>query len=219
MQQGDERPAPGQPDRRLRRRVATADDADLGRAASLTLERARGIEDAEALVLVEVRNGEAPVVGAGGDDDAAGDDLMPLLEPDEVGVDARLERLGAVGSRRAGLELARLGDRPARQLGAADPGREAEVVLDPARGARLATEPGALDDQGVKPFRGAVDGRAEAGRAGADDEQIDLFACSELEADPERPRELAVARSIQFDPAGQPDKGKLVRIDPVDEDR
>ena len=64
----------------------------------------------------------------------------------------------------------------AGQLGAADAGREAEVVLDPARGARLAAEHGALDHQRVEPLRGAVDRGAEAGRPAADDEQVDLLA-------------------------------------------
>ena len=74
----------------------------------------------------------------------------------------------AVGRRGARAELARLRDRAARQLDAADPGREAEVVLDPARGAGLAAQRRALDDERVEALRGAVDRGAEAGRAAAD---------------------------------------------------
>ena len=89
---------------------------------------------------------------------------------------AGLQRHSAVGGRRAGAELSRLGHRAAGQLGAADARREAEVVLDPPRRARLAAEGGALDDQRLEALGGAVDGGAEAGRPGADDEQVDLLA-------------------------------------------
>ena len=119
--------------------------------------------------------------------------------------------LGPVGGRGAGAELARLGDRAAGQLAAADPGREAEVVLDPPRGAGLAAEHGALDDQRVEALRGAVDGGAEAGRAAAEDQQVDLLARLQLEPDPQRPRELAVARPPQLAAAGQADERDLGR--------
>ena len=195
MQEGDQGAAAGQPDRGLGGRVAAADDADPLGAAELGLGRAGGVEDADPLVLLEPVDRQPPVFGAGREQHRAGRDLVAVLEPDEVAVVAGLERLGAVGRRRAGAELARLGDRAAGQLGAADPGREAEVVLDPARGAGLAAEHGALDEQRVEALRGAVDGGAEAGRAAADDQQVDLLALAQLEADPQRPRELAVARA------------------------
>ena len=73
-------------------------------------------------------------------------------------------------------ELARLGHRAAGQLGAADPGGKAEVVLDPAGGSGLAAERGALDHQRVEPFGGAVDRGGEPRRAGAHDQQVDLLA-------------------------------------------
>ena len=94
---------------------------------------------------------------------------------------------------------------------AADPGREAEVVLDPPRGPGLAAEHGALDDQRVEALGGAVDGGAEAGRAAADDQQVDLLARLQLEPDPQRPRELAVARPPQLAAAGEADERDLVR--------
>ena len=83
-----------------------------------------------------------------------------------------LEGEGAVGRRGAGVELPRLGDRPAGELAAADAGGEAEVVLDPARRSGLAAERGALDDQRVESLGGAVDGGGEAGGAAADDHEV-----------------------------------------------
>ena len=125
----------------------------------------------------------------------------------------RLQRLGPVGGGGAGAELARLGDGAAGQLRAADPRREAEVVLDPARGPGLAAEHGALDHQRVEPLGGAVDGGAEPGRAAAEDQQVDLLAVGQLQPDPQRPRELAVARPLQLGAARQPHQRQLLRVE------
>ena len=130
---------------------------------------------------------------------------------DVVALSARLERERFVGGRGAGGELARLGDRAADQFGAADPGREAEVVLDPPRRPGLAAEHVALDHQRVQALRGAVDRRAEPRRPAADDQQVDLFARRQLEADAERPRQLAVRRPPQVDAARQPHQRDLLR--------
>ena len=116
----------------------------------------------------------------------------------------RFEGEGAVRGRGARVELARLGDRAARQLGAADARGEAEVVLDPSRRPGLAAERGALDDERVEPFGGAVDRGSEACRAAADDQEVDLLARRELEPDPESAQHLAGARAVQLSSAGQP---------------
>ena len=116
-------------------------------------------------------------------------------------------------------ELARLRDGAAGQLGAGDPGREAEVVLDPPRRARLAAERRALDDERVQALRRAVDGRAEAGGAAADDQQVDLLARRKLEADPERARDLARRRAAQVGPAGEPHERQARRVELRDQRR
>ena len=73
-----------------------------------------------------------------------------------------------------GAEPPRLLQRAARQLVAGDAGREAEVVLDPRRGAGLAAGRLALDDDRAQALRGAVDGRGQAGGPGADDHRVVL---------------------------------------------
>ncbi len=219
VQEVDERAAAGEPDRRLRRRVAAADHSHPLPGAELRLGRAGGVEDADPLVVLEALDRQAPVVGAGGEQDRSRRYLVALFEPHDVAVIAGLERLGAVGGRRAGAELARLGDRAAGQLGAADAGREAEVVLDPPRGAGLAAEDGALDNQRVEALGGSVDRGAEARRTAADDQQVDLLALSQLQADPQRPRELPVARRSQLAAAGEPDERDLIGVEPLDQRR
>src|SRR5262249_30609602 len=98
----------------------------------------------------------------------------------------RLERDGAVRRGHAGAELPRLADRANRQLRAADARREAEIVLDPARCSRLAAESTALDHERVQPLGRGVDGGAEAGRAAADDEQVDRLHGAQVETDAQR---------------------------------
>src|SRR4029079_3494414 len=68
----------------------------------------------------------------------------------------------------------RLVQRLAREVVARDAGREAQVVLDTGRGARLAARPLRLDGDDTKSLRGAVDGRCEPGGAGPDDDDVVL---------------------------------------------
>jgi hypothetical protein len=131
---------------------------------------------------------------------------VPFLQTHEVASVARLERDRVEGSRGPGAELASLADCGARELGTADPGGEAEIVLDPARRSRLTAQRGALDDQRVEPLRGTVDGGGEAAGAATDDEQVDFLATLELTADPERAQHLASRRVLQLDAAGEPHK-------------
>ena len=49
---------------------------------------------------------------------------------------------------------------------------EAQVVLDPGALAGLAAGRGPLDQDGPQPLGRAVHGRAEAGRAAADDDEV-----------------------------------------------
>ncbi len=219
MEKGDEGAAAGEPDGRLAGGVAAADDPDPLTAADLGLRRPGRVEDADPLVALEVLDREFAVFGAGGDDHRAGGDLVALLEANRVVPVAGLQLPSPVRGRGAGVELARLGDGAAGQLAAGDPGREAEVVLDPPRGPRLAAQPGALDDQRLQALRGSVDGGAEARRPAADHQQVDLLAGLQLQADPQGPRELAVARRPQLATAGQPHQRHLRRVQPVDQPR
>jgi hypothetical protein len=71
-----------------------------------------------------------------------------------------------------GAKAAHLLVRALGQLGAADTGRKAQIILDPRAAAGLATERVALDQHGLQPFGGTVDGGAQTGRAGAVDRQV-----------------------------------------------
>src|SRR5207244_10630278 len=131
-------------------------------------------------------------------------------EMHDVASVAGLEPDGAVGSGRPGAELPRLGHGAARQLGPADPGREAEVVLDPARRSRLAAERGALDHERVETLRGPIHGCRQPSRPGADDEQVDLFAALELAAYPERTEDVTARRVLELEAARKPHERRLL---------
>src|SRR5829696_9975844 len=69
-------------------------------------------------------------------------------------------------------KASRLRHRPSCQIGAAETGREAEVVLDPRAHPGLTAWRLPFDEDGVQTLRGAVDGRGQPSRTAADDYQI-----------------------------------------------
>jgi hypothetical protein len=134
---------------------------------------------------------------------------MVLLEADDVSLVSGLERDRPEGRRRPRSELARLGDSAAGELGPGDARGEAKVVLDPARGACLPAEHGALDDEGVEPLGGAVYRCAESRRAPAYDQQVSLFSGRELAADPDRAQHLPARGRPQLRATRQAHQGSF----------
>ena len=108
-----------------------------------------------------------------------------------------------------GTEPPRLLQRPAGKLVAGDARREAEVVLDPGRGARLAARGLALDHDRPQALRGAVDRGREAGRAGADDHRV-VLGCGRLGAEAEQLRDAAKLRPHDGLAADDADRRQVV---------
>ncbi len=96
-----------------------------------------------------------------------------------------------------GAELARLHGRPDGEVGARDAGREAEVVLDAARRARLPTRADLVDDERREAFAGAVDRRREPRRPGPDDDEVEAFVGGGFGADADRAGEREVRRVVE----------------------
>ena len=158
--------------RRLARRVAGADDVDVEAVRVRRLAARRAVGDALAGEPVEALDRQPPPR------DAAGEDDRPRPQ-DVAAVEVHLARRRVDPRDRPrdedlGAEPPRLLQRAARQLVARDARREAEVVLDPRRRAGLAAGRLALDHDRPQPLRGAVDGRGEPGRPGADDHRVVL---------------------------------------------
>ena len=116
----------------------------------------------------EVGDRQPAVLGARRQDDGARRDLVIVLQAHDVALCSGLECERAIWGRGARVELPRLGDRAARELRAADPGRETEVVLDPSRRAGLPAERGALHDERLEALGCPVHRRSQAGRSASD---------------------------------------------------
>ncbi len=149
-------------DRRLAGRVARTDDLDVQAVGVRRLAACGAVEDPLARETVEPLDLELPP------GDTAGEDDRPRLQ-DVAAVEVDLVRRGVDSRDRPcdddlGAEPARLLERPARQLVARHARREAEVVLDPRRGARLASRRLALDASVRAPRRRRT--RRRPGRRG-----------------------------------------------------
>jgi hypothetical protein len=97
----------------------------------------------------------------------------------------------------SGLECRALG-----QLAARDPGREAEVIFDPGRGAGLPAERHRVDHLRVEPLRGAIDRRCQTGRPGPHDHHIAHRRRGTAGAQTEQRRYIGVGRVAGYAVAG-----------------
>src|SRR5205807_1896956 len=113
-------------------------------------------------------------------------------EPQAEVVAVAVDRLHADGGQHLELVAARLGDEAVDELTTADPLGEAGVVVDALGDPGLAAEPATVEDDGVDPLPGGVDGRGETGGATADDGQVVEGALG-LEGQAQPPRQLLVA--------------------------
>ena len=157
---------------RLAGRVATAHHRHGVPAAQHRLHLRRGVVHARALEVLEPRYVELAVARPGGDEEGARRDLPGVVVADHVLAVALLEARRRARHVDLGAELLRL-DRPALgQLGAGDPGGEAEVVLDPRGGGGLAADGDGVEQDRRETLRCAVDGRGDPGRTGADDDEV-----------------------------------------------
>src|SRR5690606_34925281 len=126
-----------QKDRCLPRAVSGSDHRNRAVDASQGFGRRGCVVDAAPLEVIQPLGRDALVFGAGGDDHAAGMNAVAILKGDDVDSVAAVEALGTAGNRDLCAKLLRLDKRPVGQILAAEPGGEAEVVLDLAAGAGL----------------------------------------------------------------------------------
>ena len=181
---------PGQVDGRLAGRVGPADDVDVLVGAAGRLGQRRAVVDPASGQLGQAGRGELPVGHPGGEDDGVRVDRGAVGEPDRPGRAVDLQADHLAGGQHLGAELGRLPPGPVGELRAGHPVGEAEVVLDPGALAGLAAGRGPLDQHGPQPLGGAVDRRAEAGRAAADDDEV-------VEVGRRRGRQAHLARQLR----------------------
>ena len=171
----DDRDAPGvvrEEHRRLPGGVARSDDVHVEAVRARRLAAHGAVGDSLPGQPVEALHLELPPRDAARQDDCPGPQDVAVVEVHLAGggVDPR-DRACHEDLR---AEPAGLLQRPAGELLARYPRREAEVVLDPGRRAGLAAGRLALDHDGSQALRRAVDGCRQAGRPGADDHGVVL---------------------------------------------
>ena len=161
--------------RRLAGRVAAADHDDVFAAGTAAIRRrSRRSRCRRPRTAASLLDRELPVFGAGRDDHRARRHAARLPRSRShtaCGCTRAASRPCAIITSRA--ELLRLHVGAPGELLPGDAGRESQ---DSSRSASWSppARPGEvdLDDQDVETFRGAVDGRGQPGRSGADDHQV-----------------------------------------------
>ena len=127
-QEGDAPGVPREVDGGLARGIGAAHDVDVVTLAADALGSGRPVVDAPSFEAGEAL--EAPVGHPGGDHDGVGRQLLAVGHPHQPGRSAHLESLDFRHQQHLGPEPARLGGGATGQVGARQPGREPQVVLD-----------------------------------------------------------------------------------------
>ncbi len=166
---------------------------------------------------------EATIPGAAGDHDGARPDPFAVREtehePRAIAVVVALETGHFVRYRHLGSELLCLIEGAGHQRHPADAGREPEIVLDPCRRPRLASERAAIEHDDGQAFRCAVDGCREACRSGTDDREVVRPRRIDRADEAEAACELGLARVLEDAAVRAEHDRQLRRIDvePLDE--
>ena len=149
----------------------------------------------------------AAIAGAGRQEHRAGAHAAAVGEGDEKPVALAPKAGHPLHEGEVRPEDPRLLVRLLCQTAPADPSREAEVVADQRAGGCLAAEPAFVDDQGAESLRGAIDGRRQTGRSGADDHKVE-FHPLRVHRRARRQRELGVAGVRQDRAVGKDDRSE-----------
>ena len=129
-----------------------------------------------ALEPIQVFDVEPAISGSGGDHHGTGPDTLAIEQLQHMTIHAwvavHIQTGYLVRNRHFDSELACLAGGSAHERHAADPGGEAEVVLDPSRGAGLAAKRPALENEDGETFRARVNSGRETSRPGSDDGDV-----------------------------------------------
>ncbi len=117
-----------------------------------------------------------------------------------------VERDGLVGNGHLDAELLRLAVGAAHQRHSGNAGREAEIIFNPRRGAGLAAERAAVEDEHGKALRAGIDRGGEPGRAGTDDHHVEQPLPVERSEEADAASERILARVAQELPARTEDE-------------
>ena len=129
-----------------------------------------------ALEPVQVCDVEPAISGSSGDHHGTGPDTLAIEQPQHITIRAwatvRVQTGYFVRDRHFDPELLCLAVGSGHERHAADPGGEAEVVLDPSRRAGLAAKRTAVENERGETLRARVNGTREPSRPGSDDGDV-----------------------------------------------
>ncbi|CAB4916799.1 unannotated protein [freshwater metagenome] len=178
-------------------------------AAGPGLQLGGRVVDAGALEVGPAVQWQPAVARPGGQHDRAGEHLGAVAQhqPQLGAAGVQLDDLARAGQ--LGAELERLQGGPLGQLGPGQPGREAEVVLDPGAGRGLPAGAHGVQQHRPQALRGAVDRGGQPGRTRTDDGEVDRVAGQRPVGQAQDVGELAGGRPAQHPPADD-DGGQVV---------
>ena len=177
-------------------RVAGADDEDVLAGAAHRLGHGRAVVHAAALELGRAAGGQLPPVDAGGQHERGARELAAVGQLEDLVGAVLAERRDLDRRQDLDAEPLGLGHAAAREVGAGEAGREAEVVLDPARRAGLPAGRLALQEHGLEPLARPVHRRRQPRRPAADDGEVVELALGLL-PQPDPGGEVAGGRGLQ----------------------
>ena len=197
-------------DGRLSGRVTAADHGDRCADAEPLLHEGRLVVDPVALEVLEPLDRQAPIVGAAGDHERPRLQRRPVFERDRLDTRRGVRGRPRARRRRSGhrtcgpgsslVRPARRRRSPAGSRGSSRSGRR----CSPGRRRRSHRRPR------CQALGGAVDRRRQAGRPGADDDEI-AEAVARLLPHADRRRQLGVARVAPYPAAPDDDRRLLGR--------
>ena len=182
---------PGEKQSFLKPAVAAADHHDVPPLVEGAIARGAEVDTSADEVLFSWHT-QAPVGGAGGQNDGGGAVLLAGLDLYRPVVAVLLQRSDILGSQNLHVEALGLLPEALGQLGAADGLGEAGVVLYLLGDARLAPYAGPFDYEGAQPLSGRVDARRQSAGAASDDHQV-VVASGRLAFDSQLLGQLGVA--------------------------
>ena len=185
--------------------VARAQDHELGRALVEGTVAGGAEVHAGADEVILARGTCAAVGRARGYQRRAGRDLLARRERDDRATASGIDGLHRDGRQQLDAVASGLLGEAIGELGAADPLREAGVVVESLGDTRLPAERGPLDDQGAQVLAGGVDRRRQAGRPTADDHDV-VGGAGCLTGESELLGELLVRGLRHVRPVGEDDR-------------
>ena len=196
---------PGQVDGGLAGGVAASLDRHALAAVEGRLGGRAAVVDAGPRQAVGIREVQLPVLDARRDEERLAAHLRPVGEPDHLVRVLHGHAHDLLRGQDLRPEAAGLGHGSARQVGAGQAGREAQVVVDPRRGPGLAARGLPLHHQGLESLGRPVDGGGQAGRSAAHDDQVvERQGGVRPQADPLG--DLGVGRADEVGPVGEDDQ-------------